>query len=264
MTSCAVPSPALSTRRSACLIALTCLIACTTRSVSDDGTSATSTTDASQGTESESTSETTSETGPGPIDLPGAEAPSCDCDEGFICAATCSEEIASPDGTPSAPIDLRCVDEPLCPPDDLDNPACRELVCGSPYVFLRESCSGRDASNIDMLCGAFESPPCDLNHQDCPDGEKCVRRPLDEEGLFPTMCVPLEGRGVPGELCTANGAPEFSDSCGANSMCWSGELSSDVQAGVCSQFCDLADPMCPVGSTCELVYDGLELCVETP
>lgn len=255
--------------RGPCFSALmfACLVACSARPAPGTGDEAESTSDATQ----TQTSGSEDATGPSLMDLPGNEdtgepGDACDCDEGSICAADCQEGVPSIPVTPAKAINFRCISDPACPPEDLDNVACRELVCGSPYIFLVEDCYGaNDPPGIEMLCDSRPELTCDLAVQDCPEGEKCIARPLDEEGLFPTMCVPLEGMDMLGEPCTADGAPDFTDSCGLDGMCWGGELTAEPFAGVCLGYCDEdADPSCPEGSICEQVAEWLALCVPSP
>lgn len=69
----------------------------------------------------------------------------------------------------------------------------------------------------------------------------------------------------PGLDVLAAGEPDYTDSCDADSMCWSGQLTPDPFVGVCLAFCQSQlDPVCPEGSTCESVADELELCVPAP
>jgi hypothetical protein len=247
-------------RTNALVLLLAGLVACSTQPTPGTGTTSTT---GEPG--SESGSESGSETGT--ADLPssatdddGEPEPGCDCEEGDLCAADCPEGVPSVPATSPVAHNFRCVSDPACPSDDFDNPACRELVCGSAYILLIDSCGIDDPPNIDILCDWKTLTNCDMSTQDCPDGEKCVARTLDEEQLFASICVPVEGMDMVGEPCTGDGAPEFTDSCGADSMCWNGTLMDQPYDGVCLAFCE----SCPVGSSCEELAPWIELCVENP
>lgn len=210
-------------------------------------------------TEAETETETATETETGEPDNP------CNCSEGQLCAAECYFDMSF-ERIPPHPKNFRCVDDPACPPEDVDNPACRELVCGSAYIGLREMCGDEDPPGIDILCESDEAyVPCQVALNDCPFDEKCVPRPLDEEGLLTNQCVGGslgEGDGAPGDPCMRD--EDLRDDCDLNSSCWSGELvDGPIEAGTCLAFCT---PSCPMGSSCQaLDPDGVvELCVPDP
>lgn len=224
---------------------------------SQEGSSSTESTQAeasgTSGTESGGGESSESETG-------SASTP-CDCLEGELCVADCSP--GGPSIPPIQPMahNFRCLADPVCSPGAFDTPSCREAACGSPYIPLQNKCDSDEPEGIDIRCGFYYVGPCDLIAQDCPDDHKCVAREVDEEGLYPTMCVELAGEGVHGEACEGEGDPSFSDSCDWQSQCWGGELTFEPFAGVCLDRCDPEQPSCPMGSSCEVIVGEFNLCM---
>ena len=233
----------------------------TSSSATSAGSSETST--------STGTSETETGTGTETGELPDPPPSPCDCGEDELCVADCSLiGLGFPPGD-SMPENVRCLSDPACPIgggfEDFDNPACREVACGSPYYWLEFACeSGQDPPGIDIKCSAFDRFACEIagfEFNECPDGEKCVPQPLDEEGLLTSDCRPSIGNGAPGDPCTRN--EDLDDDCGVDSLCWPGELVSGPLEGTCRAYCFGG---CPMGTTCQLLDpDGIvELCMPDP
>lgn len=179
------------------------------------------------------------------------------CPEGSLCAADCLGL-----DPPYEAGNFRCVDDPLCPPEDFETAACLGLVCGHPLATLPDGCESDDPLGIDIMCGFSGLAECSLEIQDCPEGEKCIGRPAYD--TFYAICTYLAGSDPVGAPCTGAGAPEFTDSCDEFGQCWSGAYSLEPFVGECLGFCGSDDPPCPVGSICEPVAEALELCVPTP
>ncbi len=97
-------------------------------------------------------------------------------------------------------------------------------------------------------CGCVCQVSCDPLGSDCAEGEGCYIA-----GAI-GLCAPDasgEGGGF-AESC------EFINGCDAGSMCVSPDVvpgCPDGSAGCCTVFCDVADPQCPDGTVCELIWD---------
>ena len=125
-------------------------------------------------------------------------------------------------------------------------------------------------TTTDTGCGLVETPdglqprcsPCDVWYQDCPDGDKCV--PWDSDGDLAwdsTRCVTVEGDGVDGDPCVAEGQTGV-DNCAFGHVCWS--VDPDTGEGTCLAQCtgDADEPICAPGKLCMIVNDGaVNLCL---
>jgi len=111
--------------------------------------------------------------------------------------------------------------------------------------------------------GAFE---CDLQAQDCPEGEKCMPWANDGGGSWnATRCSPIdENPGQPGDTCTVEGdGVSGVDDCDIAAMCWDVDGKSNM--GVCVGFCEGSEdaPFCSnPDEGCSITNDGvLILCL---
>jgi hypothetical protein len=103
---------------------------------------------------------------------------------------------------------------------------------------------------------------CDPFLQDCPEGEKCV--PYAGGSWNANGCVPILGDGEPDDPCIYN--RDFTDDCGAESICFNVMDVADEQVGVCTEFCQgtADDPICPMDTSCLIANDGsINLCLST-
>ncbi|MCA9689501.1 MAG: hypothetical protein KC636_07810 [Myxococcales bacterium] len=122
----------------------------------------------------------------------------------------------------------------------------------------------------DTTCGLVETPDglqprctleCDLWSQDCPEGDKCV--PWDSDGDHAwdaTRCVTVEGDGVVGDPCVAEGLSGV-DSCAFGHVCW--YIDPDTGEGTCLAQCtgEPDAPLCAPDQICLVANDGvLNLC----
>lgn len=105
----------------------------------------------------------------------------------------------------------------------------------------------------DATCGGgfYCTPSCQIEAQDCPEGEKCVAY---EWGAGPTnlgsKCVPVLGEAAAGEACTLEDPEVATDDCDEDSFCY---------AGRCRAFCDFGEGICPEGQGC---LAGPKVCVD--
>ena len=227
------------------------LLGCSRAPLGEDTSEATSESESSASESSES-SESTSET-----TTAEAEPNPCGCDESQLCVGTCMDPLGV-----RMPFvdDLRCIDAELCP-EPIDTPACRLAACGDAKYDLQYTCGNISLGDYDLICSqsAFGGG-CDPFAQDCPEGEKCVLQISDDDDAFSTQCVVLGGELPAGEACNSAGhlAEAGTDDCDGETMCWSGEPTTEAFSGTCEAYCGGAEdnPICPPGQTCTQVYDS--------
>lgn len=100
---------------------------------------------------------------------------------------------------------------------------------------------------------------CDLDEQDCPQGEKCVPWANDGGPVWnATACRPVDADPVGlGEACDAMAGPTGGvDTCDAGLACF---LVDGRGQGVCSQLCSEAEPACTDGSDCAVIPEAPEI-----
>lgn len=99
---------------------------------------------------------------------------------------------------------------------------------------------------------------CDVDVQDCPEGERCVPWSDDGGPLWnATKCSPLgDMPGQYGEPCTVEGSPVSGiDSCDAGLMCFG--VDPDTNTGTCIELCDVEAQLCDLeGTVCAIQPGG--------
>ena len=188
-------------------------------------------------------------------DLPPAYEP-CECAPDELCVADCDVGVYLEN--------FRCLGPPECN-GDVDDPMCLIEACEYSFATL-EDCDG-ETFGADIVCFLdYELYGlCRSLDQDCPEDEKCVLQVIGWEQLYTGQCVPHDEPGAAvGEACSSEGIVTGLDDCGADSMCWTGEVSSEPFVGTYHAFCTLenGEPTCPEGSACEMIGpDDFYLCV---
>lgn len=102
-------------------------------------------------------------------------------------------------------------------------------------------------------------PGCDVLHQDCPRGDKCV--PFANDGGIhwnATRCAPVEEFPAEiGEPCLMEGNPYSGlDNCAFGSICWG--VDAETLEGTCVPMCtgSASDPQCPGDQLCSIANEG--------
>ena len=108
--------------------------------------------------------------------------------------------------------------------------------------------------------GFFE---CDLQAQDCPQGEKCMPWANDGGSEWnASRCSPVaDDPGLPGDACIVEGSPWSGiDSCDVGGVCW--QVDVETNQGVCHPLCQ-GMFTCPEPLAC-MLFDAAEvpLCVQ--
>ena len=216
-------------------------------------------------------SDTGVDTGDGDGDENSGEP--CDCGLDQICVVDVQDPLCGDFSVPP----WRCIDPPAaCGEGDECDPDCVRAACDGLTGKCHVPCSGNiEAEEGDIYCDLWN--PCDMLAQDCGVDQKCV---VDWDPFLAgpvNTCVPIEGPGQPGDLCTSD--DEAHDDCGSDSVCWGfgnchalcepdgtcapGEvclIANEGVVAVCEQKCDPNGDECPVGESCVPYEDDIHVC----